>query len=368
MRIGLGSPLGVLLTGLASFTMMGFAQGLIGPALPELTRNFSLPEGAAGLLVSAQWGGSAIGVAAIYFWSHRITPRLALAILAVGGAGLTLQPSWVLMLISALVFGTGYGMATAVFNPRVLQAFQTRGASMVGLLNAAYAAGAILSPLAFVALGNSSMLAFGTAAAAYLVIWLFAAEPTREAIVQSPSKARTGFKPHYPLLVFAALGIGLEATLAGLGPTALIRAGASEAQAAQLLSGFFFTFLAARLGLGLVADRIGSFTLYVAAMALTVLASGAAVMGQEGVAFVAMGASAGMFFPAIFVTGARKMGDDPRVTPVILGSALVGGIGMPLLVSWLGAGLGEMGFFWLVLAISAPAALAAALSLRSMAR
>ncbi|MBD3764755.1 MAG: hypothetical protein IE927_08475, partial [Rhodobacterales bacterium] len=54
------------------------------------------------------------------------------------------------------------------------------------------------------------------------------------------------------------------------------------------------------------------------------------------VAFVVMGAAAGLFFPCYYVTAAARMGDDPRVPPVIIGAGLAGGIGAPLLVAPLG--------------------------------
>lgn len=366
MRNGIGPHARLLLTGLATFVLMGFGQALIGPALPEMTRLFGLQDGTAGMLVSAQWVGSAVGVTAMYLWSQHIAPRLALSLLALGAAGLAIQPGWAPVLLSAVVFGIGYGMVAAVFNPRVLRAFGARGASMLSLLNAAYAAGAIVSPLAFVALGNSSRIAFGLAAAVYVAIWLSAAD--REGGAEAPRPVQTGFRPHWPILIFTAIGIGVEASLAGLGPTALVRAGYGEEAAAQLLSAFFFAFLLARIVLGMVAHRFGSFVIYAAAILLAVAALLVAVSGATGAGFVTMGISAGMFFPGVFVTGSRKMGEDPRVTPVILGAGLVGGIGLPLALSALTAGMGPLGFFWLLLAITLPTAIAALASLRSMAR
>ena len=134
------------------------------------------------------------------------------------------------------------------------------------------------------------------------------------------------------------------------------------------MSGFFVAFLLARVVLGVMAHRVPSFALYLAAMAWAALAALVAVLWAPGPAFVALGISCGMFFPGFFVTAARKMGDDPRVTPVILSAGLVGGISMPLVLSALSAGMGERGFFWLLLCLTVPASLAALLALRGMAR
>src|SRR5690606_6083330 len=153
-------------------------------------------------------------------------------------------------------------------------------------------------------------IAFGIAVAGYVAIWMFAADRQGGGPAFRPE--RTGFRPHWPVLVFAAIGIGVEASLAGLGPTALVRAGHSEGAAARLLSAFFFAFLMSRIVLGVVAHRFGSFTIYAAAIVLAVGALLVAVSGATGAGFVTMGVSAGMFFPGTFVTASRKMGEDPR--------------------------------------------------------
>ena len=72
------------------------------------------------------------------------------------------------------------------------------------------------------------------------------------------------------------IAVGLEACLIGLGPTALIQAGETEATSARLLSLFFVAFLAARMALVFAAQYIPSFTLYAVAMAV---ASGVALAG-----------------------------------------------------------------------------------------
>lgn len=357
----------LLFAGLATFALMGFGQSLFGPTLPEATRRFLLPEGEAALLVSAQWIGSAIGVATMFLLSHRIVPRHALALLTLGAAGLAAQPAWGAMLAASVVFGVGYGMATASFNPRVLKAFGDRGASMLSLLNAAFAAGAIVAPLVFVWLGSASALVFALMAGGCALVWVFAGEPSGTAATTAPV-ARTGLRPHWPILAFGAISVGIEASLIGLGPTALISAGVTEAHAAQYLSAFFLAFLAARVVLGFTAHRVTPFAIYLAAMVWAAACALAAAVWLPGPAFVAMGVSAGMFFPGYFVAAAGKMGDDPRVTPLILSAGLAGGIGAPFLLGALMAGLGERGFFWLLVGITVPTALVALLSARAMRR
>ncbi|MEZ5798209.1 MAG: hypothetical protein R3D63_12435 [Paracoccaceae bacterium] len=358
MRDDMRAHARLLFAGLASFVLMGFGQSLFGPTLPEVTRLFSLGGGVAPWLISALWVGSATGVGLMYVLGDHVRPRHAIGMLFLGATGLTLQPGWAAMLLAALVFGTGYGLATATFNPRVLRAFGPRGASMLSLLNAAFALGAIIAPLIFVALGGVSALVFGITAAGCLLVWALAgerADPARTA----PPPPRPGYRVHWPSMGFGLVGIGIESCLIGLGPTALIASGTTEPEAARLLSAFFVAFLSARVVLGVMAHRVQPFTLYLAGMLWAVGSALVAALWAPGPAFVALGISAGMFFPGFFVAASRKMGDDPRVTPVILSAGLVGGIGAPVVMGQVMQAAGPRGFFWILLAIAVPTALAA---------
>ena len=354
----------LLMAGIATFVMMGAGQALFGPALPVYARDFALGQGEAGLLVSLLWVGCFAGVGLMYFKGAVIGPRHALAAMAVGAGVMTVSPGWGLILVGAVLFGAGYGMATAVFNPRVMRAFGSRGPSMLSLLNATFGVGAIAAPLVFVWLGSDPAWAFGLVAALLVVIWAFAGPAGREGVApEGPVKA---FRPHWPILGFGMVVIGLEASLAGLGPTALIRAGVEEARASQLLSAFFVVFLLARVGLIFIAHRVEPFVLFTLAVGSAAAFALGAVFVSPAVFFVAMGASCGVFFPGFYVTASGKMGEDIRVPPTIVAAGLVGAIGTPLALAPLMAGLGDRGFFWIVAGILLALTAAALLSLRKM--
>lgn len=354
----------LLFAGVATFVLMGAGQALFGPALPVYVRDFALSEAEAGLFVALLWVGCFLGVGLMYFRGALVGPRHTLAVMALGAGGMALSPNWVLTLVGGVVFGMGYGMATAVFNPRVMRAFGARGPSMLSLLNATFGVGAIAAPLVFVWLGSDPALTFGVVAVALVVVWALARPAGRESVApDGPVKA---FRPHWGILAFGALAIGMEASLAGLGPTALIRAGVEETRASELLSLFFVVFLLARVGLIFIAHRVEPFVLYTAAVgSAAVFALGAAVW-SPALCFVAMGASAGVFFPGYYVTASGRMGQDIRVPPTIVASGLVGAILTPLTLAPLVAGLGERGFFWVSAAILGTATVAALLSLPRM--
>jgi MFS transporter, FHS family, glucose/mannose:H+ symporter len=355
---------GLLLVGVATFIMMGAGQSLYGPALPAFSRLFGVSLAEAGMLVSAHWVGCFLGVGLMYLRGGGITPRHALAAMALGAAGVAALAGWWATIVAAAVFGAGYGLSTAVFNPRMLHAFGTYGPSMLSMLNATFGVGAIAAPLIFVALGSDPRWSFGLTAALAAVIWLFAGPAGR--VAAAPEGEVRTFRPHWGIMAFGAVAIGLEACLIGLGPSALIRAGVGEAQAAELLSAFFFVFLAARVMLIFVAHRVAPFLLFTVAMAVAALCALGTIIVSPAVFFVAMGAPAGLFFPGFYVTASGKMGADLRVPPTIIAAGLVGGIGAPLIVAPLMAGMGERGFFWLIAGVMLALTIAAALSMRRM--
>ena len=94
-------------------------------------------------------------------------------------------------------------------------------------------------------------------------------------------RRRRAFHLSWPILSFGAFAIGLEASLVGLGPTALIRAGLGAETAADRLSLFFLAFLAGRIVLVFVAHLLPSFAIYTGAVALAALCS-SGVIGPQG--------------------------------------------------------------------------------------
>ena len=357
----------LLAAGVLTFILMGAGQSLYGPALPAFSRMFGISPGLAGLLVSAHWIGCAVGVAGMFFRSAGVTPRFVLVLMAAGAGLLATGLGWWVTLAGALVFGAGYGCATVVFNPRVLRAFGARGPAMLSLLNATFGIGAILAPLLFVALGNDPLRSFAVAAGLAVAVFAIAGPAGRGDAAQVVSASQP-FRPHWPALAFGGVAIAVEACLIGLGPTALIKAGLSEVAAAQLLSAFFLSFLAARVLLIFTAHLLRSFTLYTLAVGGACLGALAAALWQPGPAFVAIGFFAGMFFPGEYVTAARKMGDNPKVPPAIIAAGLVGGIFAPLALAPFLSGMGERGFFWATAAVTGALTVAALATLKEMNR
>ena len=365
MRALMQANAGLLIIGIATFVLMGAGQSLYGPALPAFSRFYTVTGTMAGILVSAHWVGCAIGVAGMFFQGRHVTPRHVVVLMTAGAAIIAASLGWWITVLGAVVFGIGYGCSTVVFNPAMLRAFGARGPAMLSLLNATFGIGAIGAPLVFVALSNDPAMTFALCAGlgAIIAVGAGAARPAKAAPVAETTAA---YRLHLPILGFGVMAIGLEASLIGLGPTALIAAGETEVHAAQLLSMFFFAFLAARVLLIFTAHLLAPFTLYLVAIAGTFGTALGAALIAPGIFFVAMGAFAGVFFPGFYVTASGKMGLHPRVAPTIIASGLIGGISAPVILAPWMADLGARGFFWVIAAVAGGLAVAAVLNLRKM--
>lgn len=354
----------LLAAGIVSFVLMGAGQALYGPALPGYEKLLQINTAAAGRIVSAFWVGCFLGVLGLYFSGRRGTPRAGLCGLAIGAALLSMAASWVPVIAGSVAFGAGYGLLTAVFNPRVLALFGSRGASMLSLLNATFSIGAIAAPQVFIALDEDSRLAFGLVAALAALLWLAVGPATRLQAERTAPPA--GFRLSWPILLFGCVAIGMEASFVGLGPTALIGAGLSERTAANLLSLFFVAFFSGRVALVFFAHLVPSFAIYTGAVALVGLCSLGVATGPAIWFFPPLGLATGLFFPACYVTATALMGTDARVAPLIIGACLVGAILSPLLYAQVIAELGPRGFFWLIAAVAGILTLAALALFRRM--
>ena len=356
--------LALLLSGLVSFVALGASMSITGAALPVYERLFGIDTATSGLLVSTLWVSCLLGVVTMYFRAESVTPRLSLGGIVLGSVILAVAPTWGLTLVGAVVFGYGYGLVAAVYNPRILVAWGESGPSKVSMLNAVFSAGAILAPWVFGLIGSDQRPVFWAMAVIGAVAWGLAGGT--EATGQVRRAEAGGFQLRWPVLGFAILGIGTEASLAGLGPSALIRTGLSEDKAASLLALFFIAALVARVGLVLFSHRLPDFGIYLGGAAWALICALGAATVSAPFFFPLMGVSAGMFFQGTFVTGTRQMGDDPRVSPILMGVGLVGATIAPIFYAQLMELLGNHGFFWLVAGVMGVATLGAVVMWRPM--
>lgn len=354
----------LLSTGLATFVLLGLAQSIFGPLLPELSDRFDLPISTVGWLLSLFWAGCLAGVGAVYALPGGPGPRTGLGLAAAGCGLIALQANWPMVMLGGAVFGAGYGILAAVYNPRVLAAFGPRGPAMMSLMNAIFTLGAIAAPLVFLALDRDPTQTF-TLFAGLALLTLMAALPLRGTGPQA-NPVGDRVTPDWLVLAFAMLGIGMESTLIGMGPTGLVLSGLAEDQAAGLLSRFFVAYLLARILLIFMAHRVMPFAIYLAAWAMTLLLAVACLLGNPAFWFPLIGFACGLFFHGGFLTGLARMGASNRVSALLLAAGLVGAIVQPMIVAQVIERLGQNGFFLILLTLAVPMTVLSALALPRM--
>ena len=355
----------LVLHGFAGFAVAGALQALYGPSVPALARLHDVLPSQAGAVVSAHAAGG-FAALALAMVREGITARHALLCIAAGAAAMATGPSFAVTLAGAALVGAGSALNSSVFNRRFLAELGGRGARMLGLLNAVFAVGAVLAPLAFVALGARVGLAYGGLAACALVLAWLAGGVRAPAAPASPRLPLREALRRPAILVAGGLGVGMELSLQGFGPAALIAGGMGERAAAGWASAFFAAFLAARLALWWLADRIAPMRLLAGALALGGAACAVAATGgaMAGPAYAVSGAAVGLAFPAYFVAAARRLGTGERIAAVIIAAGYLGATIVPGALSPILAALG-VGRLFAVMAAYGLVAAAVAMAVRA---
>jgi len=348
----------LVISGLGAAMIFGAAAALHGPSLPLYVARFGLTLPEASLIVSLHWAGACASVLALML-GVRMGARWALAMIGSGAALIALGPNWTITLAGAVLIGCGQGVSSSVFNMRFLNEFGARGPSFMGLSNAFFGLGAIMGPLALVALGNDPRMVFGIIAAVATALWPVARPPLAE-----PEATRRAPLPLWRgrwLVLAGAVAVALEAGLAGLGPSALIAGGVSQQGAAFYTSGFFAAFLLSRLSLFWLAPYIPARWLLLGGLSGAALAMAGAVLVATGPFFVVAGAFVGVLFPGYFVLATGHLGRGSRVASLLVAGGLTGGAVGP---AALGAGTalaGEAALFPMLFGLATAAALVVAL-------
>lgn len=357
LDIARGSALRLLISGTLGFGMIGAIPALYGVALPVYAQTFGLAEGQAGLLLSAQGSGAFAAVFAGMFGFRWLTMRLALGLLAAGCGILALEPGWPAMLAGGCVTGAGFGLTSAIVNRRFLGEFGPRGPGMVGVVNAIFGLGAILSPLLFVLASEAPAPVFAGIALMALAL-IPVVQPTGRGMAGAQGLPDL-LQPRLGILAFIFMAVVIEVAFFGFGPTALIAAGVPSPTAAHLTSGFFAAFLSGRLSLYWLTRVVPAQRLFAIGLAGSAGCAVLAALGWPALGFVLAGAFVGVKFPAFYIWSATVLGRDPRMSSAVLTAALAGAALGPVAVQGLLALSGIGAFFWVVAGLSGAVALAA---------
>lgn|GEM_PF-261054 len=338
------------------FAVIGAALAVLGPALPELRREFGVSLSMAGLLFTLQSGGYVAGTLAAGPLAdargHRATVFVGVLLLGGGMLLAALAPSWPAVLMAIVPAGTGFGCIDVGLNAAIGVAIAEprRRAAVLNLLHAGFPAGTLAAPAALSwALGHgftwrSAFLATALAALASLAAWrrprwpsasrparpngLSAAEPLRLLALLRERRLRR-------LAVLQGLYVGTEVSVAGWVATHLIETfGATPAAGSLGTSAYWGGFLIGRPVVAVLAGRIGPYRLLPwlclagAAFALAGAAAPAALAAAGAYALAGL-AICGIFPTVMALALEGRRGDAGSVAALVTGAGALGSFAWP---------------------------------------
>lgn len=320
---------GILLFSFAAFLLIGALQALYGPSFPVLRERFAIGPEWASIAISAQFGGSFIGIVfasqLLRAFGYRRVLAAAAAGVALGGAVIALAPTWGFVLGGALLAGAGAGLLNVTCNLLIAVTFMPRAAPALNLINALFGVGAALGPLLVTAAAPRFALPFALVGivGAALLPWvarlrLPALLPAGRDTVPLAWGSLAGFAFLYIFYVSVEVGVTSWQT-EYLTPHFGIRAAAfTSLYWAAITVG---RFIAAPISSRLKSHRM---VLY-SAIATTVFMIAAHRVASAPIAFALVGLSLAPIFPTAlaWLTEVFPRRAD-QVTPVVVAAANLG--------------------------------------------
>lgn len=336
------------------FLLTGVVTVLLGPLLPELSREWRLPVEELAPLFVAQFLASAVGS---FLSSYRQGLSLVVGylLIAVGLSSLAIA-SWPLALAPVAAIGLGLGLAIPATNLRVAHSQPTRRGAALSSLNLVWGAGAVACPLAFAlrprGTSSDAVLWLLAAAAGLILVFLVRSRGGGEGRADvalpadSPRPAARG-EPTLALAVVAAilfLYVGIENAVGGwLVSLADEFQPARSATSLWIGSGFWAALLVSRAAAPLLLRRISEPALYSVGIALAGVGLAGLVAGRSqaevAASAVAVGAGLAPLFPlTVSFLAELTASTRSRSTGWVFALAGTGGAALPWLTARIAGG------------------------------
>jgi MFS family permease len=305
---------------LTAFFAIALPDNMFGVVWPYMRVTFDqplaamtlvLPFGVAATVVATTgwtWAAARIGLGGL------LTGSLALSTVALLGSALA--PDYWVILLCAVLFGLSAGAVDAALNAYAARHF---GPRLLNFMHAAYGIGAAASPLA-VTVVVSNDVSWRWAFVAVMVVQgaltlVFAVNARRwgeppPAGRRAPTPARPNGLPAIAGLLTVAVESGLEAVVGLWAFVYLLEGLALPASAAGLVvSGYWAALVVARVVLGALAGRAGTWPVVVAATGLVIGAAGLLAVGRPipaATGVILLGLAAAPIYPLLVATTAER--------------------------------------------------------------
>jgi len=352
------------LLGIFAFLLLGGLQAAYGPAFDAFAARFHVSREDVGVIASAHFLGTMLGVllggVLLARFHARRSLRLGGGVMALALIGVTVAPTWGVAVACALTAGVGFGVASATLNVSFARA--PGAASALNLVNAFFGLGSVVAPLLVSALlgtaGTFTMLAVMSAA---LALGAFLLPDLKDAPVSVPGRTMRRYVALF-LLMFV-LYVGVEAGVGAWMTAHLTDRGIPNA--AAWTSGFWLALTFGRLAGSAVAARVPLAALVAGAAIVSALGLALTVTEAAPVAYLLTGFALAPIFPTSFAWFGRSV--PARLAPLGLASGGVGGTLYPALLGRVGNAYG-MDAIPLVLAATVLATAALAVTLQRLMR
>lgn len=197
------------------FVLTGMITTLLGPILPYLASRWNLDDSRSGLLFTAQFAGTMLGVL-VSSWMHsRLGPRASLAsgyaAMGTGVAAVSIN-SWAGGMFAIGCFGFGLGLIIPTTNMLVSDLNPHRRAASLSTLNMTWGLGAVLWPLlaaVVVKFGNVLAMLISLGATAIAFCFLTGKIDSRSLTRDAPQNRdlHEQIPEHITIAATAALGL-----------------------------------------------------------------------------------------------------------------------------------------------------------------
>ena len=340
-----------------AFFLIGFPDGALGTAWPDIRREMTRSVGDLSWLISLSTVGYTVATAASGHLTGRFgTSRVlvtSLAISGVGAAGFAAAPGFVTLTLAIAVLGAGGGLLDAVVNAWLAV---HHGPRAMGFLHAFFGFGAMFGPLAIAAVlardwsWRGVFVALALAQAVLVVLTWLKRRDYDAAGASAPIPATShGTVPRLLALTLAwfFVIVGLEVAVASWGFSLLVEAReVAEGPAAIWAASFWAAMTAGRLGLGLFGHRVPGLAALRGALAVTTV--GAIVLWLNlsivppGLGLPILGLGISILFPVMVLITPEWMGEDRtgRAVGYQFAAASVGAVSFSLLIGPLADRLG----------------------------